>query len=80
MRIDRLDKGESMKPTVSVNPGEGGLYTGRRKENLFTKDQKTYTKQGKVNYDRIFRGGDGETEVEGTLDRHGNDGARPKTK
>ena len=68
MRIDRLDKGEAMRPTVSVNPREGGLYTGGRKENLYSKGQKTYTEQGRINFDEIFNGGGDEAEVEGIMD------------
>ena len=67
MRIDRIDKGDSIRPTVSTNEDQARLYDGRRRQNLFTKNQKVLTKQGRINYDRIFSGGDGETEVEDTL-------------
>ena len=53
MRVDRLDKGESLKPTVSVKPGEGGLYDGRRRESLFSSGQKVPSKKYKGGYDGI---------------------------
>lgn len=79
MRIDRIDKGQPIRPTMSINPGEGGLYTGRRKENLYTKNQKVPSKKYKTNYDKIKWGGD-ETEVEDFMGGSRNDGLKFKSK
>ena len=62
MRLDRLDKGDPIRPTVSTDPDAMRLYDGPRRQNLFTKEHKHYSEQGRINYDHIFRGGDGETE------------------
>ena len=66
MRIDRLDKGDPITPTVYTEPGEEGLYSGPR--NLLTREHRVYSKQGRINYDRIFRGGDGEEEAKDFMD------------
>lgn len=53
MRVDRLDKGHPIKPTVSVEPGEGRLHEGSRKENLYGSGQKVLSKKYKEGYDGI---------------------------
>lgn len=67
-KIGRIDRGEL--PTVSQkHPDETRPYSGPIRQNLYNKENKKgYSKQGRINFDRIFRGGDGKNEVEDTLD------------
>lgn len=48
----RIDRGEA--PTISTDPGETRPYDGPIRQNLYSSGQKVYTKQGQINFDRIF--------------------------
>jgi hypothetical protein len=58
--MNRFEVQEVHDDVINKKPGRG--------EDLYSAGQKKYTRQGRINYDRIFRGGDGETEIEDLVD------------